>query len=63
MSIDDYTRWPRGLDYVRAGLDDLFRSNPYLAQVGAELADWGLRPSTSASPVRPRRHSPRRHAG
>jgi hypothetical protein len=41
MSIDDYTRWPRGLDYVRAGLDDLFRSNPYLAQVGAELADWG----------------------
>jgi acyl-CoA thioesterase len=41
MSTDDSTRWPRGLDEVRTGLDDLFRSNPYLAQVGAELVDWG----------------------
>jgi acyl-CoA thioesterase len=41
MSTDDPPRWPRGLDDVRAGLDDLFRNNPYLAQVGAELADWG----------------------
>jgi acyl-CoA thioesterase len=41
MSTDDSPRWPGGLEDVRAGLDDLFRSNPYLAQVGAELVDWG----------------------
>jgi acyl-CoA thioesterase len=38
---NDSPRWPGGLEDVRAGLDDLFRSNPYLAQVGAELVDWG----------------------
>jgi acyl-CoA thioesterase len=41
MSSDEPSRWPRGLDDLRAGLDDLFRSNPYLEQVGAELVDWG----------------------
>jgi acyl-CoA thioesterase len=41
MSSHDPPPWPDGLDDVRAGLDDVFRSNPYLAQVGAELVDWG----------------------
>jgi acyl-CoA thioesterase len=41
MSSHDHPRWPRGLDDVRAGLDELFRSNPYLGRLDAELVDWG----------------------
>jgi acyl-CoA thioesterase len=35
-------RWPEALSSVAAELDALFRRNPYLRSLGAEVDDWGL---------------------
>jgi acyl-CoA thioesterase len=35
-------RWPEELSSVAAELDALFRHNPYLGSIGAEVDDWGL---------------------
>jgi acyl-CoA thioesterase len=40
--MTDTERWPERLAAIAIDLDNLFRGNPYLKHLGAEIDDWGL---------------------